>query len=114
MKENKVELGGFLAKVREEIREKEEAISKKRRDILNTDWEPPNKAEARDLYFRTTEVEVETDVVQKIEAGGKIKFYVFETGAGYEKTNTTRIKIKMISQGHIFPSNFLSEVESEE
>ena len=103
MEGKNLELAELLDKVKKEIRDKEDEISPKRGDIIGTEYEPPNLAEARNLYFRTTEVEVEANIVIKKEGKGKVKFYVFGAGGGYSKKETHRIKIKMLSQGHIFP-----------
>lgn len=103
MEGKNLELAELLNKVKEEIRKSEDEISPKRGDITGTEYESPNLAEARNLYFRTTEVEVEATVVIKKEGEGKVKFYVFGAGGKYSKEETHRIKIKMISQGHIFP-----------
>lgn len=88
MEGKNLELTELLNKVKEEIRESEDKISPKRGDITGTEYEPQNLAEARNLYFRTTEVEVEVNVVIKKGGEGKVKFYVIGAGGKYSKEET--------------------------
>jgi len=64
---------------------------------------PPAEQETRDLYFRTVEIEVETEVSTNWTGEGKANFYVVKAGGRYKKGTTQRIKVKMHSQGHLFP-----------
>lgn len=97
-----IRLQDYLVWLKNEIRNSEDEITPVRAEYKDI---PPDEKEARELYFRTTEVEVEFEFGVKRTHEGKIFAYVLSLGKQKETTGKQKIKIRLVSQGHKFSAN---------
>ena len=98
MEKGQVKLNEFLTWLKDEIKKSEDTV---------TELEPhfgrlvPEK-EARDLFFRTTDLEVELSVGITKSTRGGIQAWVLQLGKQTETENVQKVRIRLVSQGHKF------------
>jgi len=98
-----IKLSEFLTWLKNEIKKSEDEA---------TEIEPsfkeyvPNALESREMFFRTAELEVELNVEVTKTQGGRIQTWVLQWGAEKKTENVQRVRIKLVSQGHIFPRGY--------
>lgn len=88
--------------LKNEIKVSEDEITPIREELKSI---PPEETEARELYFRTQEVEVEFEFGTERTSEGKIQAYIFALGREKRIMGKQKIRIKLVSQGHKFSSS---------
>jgi len=99
-----IKLGEYLTWLKKEIKTSEDEITPIREEFKSV---PPNETEARELYFRTQEVEIEFEFGVERTDKGKIQAYIFALGREKRTMGKQKIRIKLVSQGHRFSSSIL-------
>jgi hypothetical protein len=95
-----IELNEFLNWLKKEIKESEDESTVREPEYKDY---VPNIKESRELFFRTTELEVELSVCVTGTKKAGIQAWVLQLGQEKKTENIQKIRVKLVSQGHKFP-----------